>query len=114
MAFRASYNSREAFQPQTFSYSNLGTKWTFNWLSYLTDDPSNVSAAVTVYLPGGGQETAMAFNSGTNSYGVTSRQQAVPTTTGRTGIATSRAASSWRRGRIIPRFNINTRRRPRG
>src|SRR5450432_1471785 len=36
--FKVVYNQREANQPTTFAYSNLGSKWTFNWLSYVTDD----------------------------------------------------------------------------
>ena len=36
-------------------YSNLGTFWNFNWLSYV-DDPS-ATAAKQVYVPGGGTET---------------------------------------------------------
>ena len=36
--FKVVYNQREANQPASFSYSNLGPKWTFNWLSYVTDD----------------------------------------------------------------------------
>src|SRR5712692_2556833 len=37
--FTVTYNQRDAQQPPTFRYSNLGSKWTFNWLSYVTDDP---------------------------------------------------------------------------
>ena len=66
--FTVTYNEREAQQPQTFSYSNLGTRWTFNWLSYVTDDPNNTSANTSVYVPGGGAETYSGFDSGTQSY----------------------------------------------
>ena len=44
--FRVRYNQREAFQPSTFTYANLGPKWTFDWLSYITDKPSSPSADV--------------------------------------------------------------------
>ena len=77
VSFLLTYNQREAFQPQTFSYSNLGPKWTFDWLSYLEDDPTNPSAAITVYHRGGGLESASGFNTSTNSYAVTVREQAL-------------------------------------
>src|ERR1700736_3259533 len=67
-AFKVSYNHKEANQPTTFPFSNLGPKWTFNWLSYVTDDPANSSANATVYVRGGGTETYTGFTSGTQSY----------------------------------------------
>src|SRR5437660_2266911 len=66
--FTVTYNQRDTQQPQTFSYSNLGPKWTFNWLSYVTDDPNNASATAMVYVPGGGGETYSGFDSGSQSY----------------------------------------------
>src|SRR5882724_2348794 len=76
IAFSAYYAQREANQPSTFQYWNLGPKWTSNWLSYILDygyytfDPvpgGGVtapyyhlgSANPSVYLRGGGME----FNS---------------------------------------------------
>ena len=84
--FAMTYNQREVLQPQTFSYSNVGTKWTFDWLSYLTDDPSNPSAAVAVYLRGGGQETATNYNAQTQSYAPTAQRVAVITRVSTTPI----------------------------
>ena len=55
--FLVTYNQRESFQPSVFSYSNLGPKWTFDWLGYVTDDPGDSEATSTVYARGGGQET---------------------------------------------------------
>jgi RHS repeat-associated protein len=75
--FRVTYNQRETFQPQTFSYTNVGPKWTLEWLSYVEDDPGNPSAAVTVYLRNGGRETSSSFDSGTQSYAATVRNQAI-------------------------------------
>src|SRR5439155_4062708 len=66
--FNVTYNQRDAQQPQTFNYSNLGPKWTFNWLSYVTDDPNNASANATVYVPGGGSEAYLGFDLGSQSY----------------------------------------------
>ncbi len=57
MHFVVNYNQREVFQPQLPEYSNLGPKWTFNWFSYVEDDPSNPAQALNTYLRGGGQET---------------------------------------------------------
>ncbi len=83
---KLTYNQREALQPQTFSYANFGTKWTYDWLSYVTDDPSNPSAAVTVYLRGGGQETSSGFDAETGRYAPTVRDQAVVTRTSTTPV----------------------------
>ena len=66
--FRLTYNHRDAFQPAVFSYSNIGPKWTFDWMAYITDNPSNLSASVTYYVQGGGEETYSGYNSGTQSY----------------------------------------------
>lgn len=66
--FTITYNQKEPQQPQTFSYSNLGPKWTFNWLSFVTDDPNNASVNASVYVPGGGAEIYSGFNSGSQSY----------------------------------------------
>ena len=40
-----------------FTYSNLGPKWTFDWMSYIEDDPGDSRATVFLYPRGGGQET---------------------------------------------------------
>src|SRR5262249_35209191 len=67
--FKVTYNQREANQPAAFSYSNLGSRWTFNWLSYVTDDgPSGPSVSPAVYVRGGGTEVYAGFDSVTQSY----------------------------------------------
>jgi RHS repeat-associated protein len=75
--FTVTYNQREAQQPGVFSYSNLGWKWTFNWLSYVTDDPNNTSANAKVYASGGGTEVYTGFDSGTQSYSPEPQSHAV-------------------------------------
>ena len=55
--FTISYSQREANQPSSFNYSNLGPLWTFSFLSYITDNPQNQQANVTQYLSGGGTLT---------------------------------------------------------
>ena len=65
--FTVTYNQKESQQPATFAYSNLGPKWTFNWHSYVSDDP-NVQLPLTgVYVPGGGAEV-FAFDSGSQTF----------------------------------------------
>jgi RHS repeat-associated protein len=54
--FTLTYVHREALQPQIFSFWNAGPKWTFDWLSYVIDNPGSASAAKRVYLRGGGDE----------------------------------------------------------
>lgn len=58
VSFQLTYNQREASQPNTFNYSNLGHKWTFGWFAYVVDQGSNTASPrrVTVYLRGGGEE----------------------------------------------------------
>ena len=65
--FTATYNQREGLQPATFHYSNLGPKWTFNWLSYVTDDPLQQFTTTFVYVAGGGSE-GYRFDSGTQTF----------------------------------------------
>jgi RHS repeat-associated protein len=62
------YNQRESHQPATFTYTNLGPKWTLNWLSYVVDDPTIPSAPAGVFLPGGGQDPFGGYNGSTGAY----------------------------------------------
>nr|WP_320133178.1 cysteine peptidase family C39 domain-containing protein [uncultured Holophaga sp.] len=48
------YNHREYGQPETFDYCNLGSKWTFTFLTCLKDDTTNPDFNVTLCNPGGG------------------------------------------------------------
>ena len=61
MEFTVTYNQREANQPSTFTYSNTGRLWAFNWLSYINDNPSSPASDVTIYERGGGTETYTGF-----------------------------------------------------
>jgi RHS repeat-associated protein len=36
------------------SYPNLGAQWSCNWVSYISDDPTQTSEDVSLYSPGGG------------------------------------------------------------
>jgi RHS repeat-associated protein len=73
--FTVTYNQRESQQPSTFAYSNLGPKWTFNWLSYVSDNPNQQLPAVGVYMSGGGAEI-YPYNSTTQTYGIYPRSHA--------------------------------------
>src|SRR5207245_5376654 len=57
--------------------STLGSKWTFNWFSYVQDNPNNPSQSAFVYLPLGGGETYSSFDAGTQSYAPHRRSHAV-------------------------------------
>ena len=39
--FTVTYNEKEASQPVVFTYSNFGSRWSFNWIDYIIDDPAN-------------------------------------------------------------------------
>lgn len=67
VTFRANYNQRDSQQPAAFAHSNLGPKWTFNWLSYVSDDPATQLPAIGVYVPGGGAEI-YPFDSATQTF----------------------------------------------
>jgi RHS repeat-associated protein len=54
--FTVTYNQKETQQPASFNYSNLGPKWTFGWLSYVSDDPNTQLPLTSVYRSGGGAE----------------------------------------------------------
>jgi RHS repeat-associated protein len=73
--FRIDYNQRESTQPQTFLYSNLGQRWTFDWISYVKDDPANANATVTVFRRGGGEDTFTGFNAATGAYAQNTRER---------------------------------------
>jgi RHS repeat-associated protein len=66
--FELYYSHRDTQQPATFSYTNFGPKWTFTWLSYITDTVSSTAGAL-LYVRGGGNEPfTFASTSGTTAY----------------------------------------------
>jgi RHS repeat-associated protein len=66
--FTAHYHFLEANQPATFYYSNLGPKWTCNWIDYITDNPTSPNADVSRYVSGGGTVDFTGFVPATQSY----------------------------------------------
>lgn len=75
--FTVTYNQREANQPAVFTYSNLGAKWTFNWLSYVVDDPTNPLANAALYVQGGGTESYTRFDTARQAYAPQMESRAV-------------------------------------
>jgi len=68
VGFTVRYNQRDMDQPQNFTYSNFGSMWTFDWLSYITDIPSSPYSDVAYYIMGGGTRTFTDFDSATQTY----------------------------------------------
>jgi YD repeat-containing protein len=66
--FTVRYSHREAFQPANFTYSNFGPKWTCDWISYITDSPSNTLADVNYYIMGGGTRTFTGFDANSQTF----------------------------------------------
>lgn len=62
------YNQREDSQPANFSFFNISAKWTLNWLSYVTDDPTNPGANVSRYIAGGGAYYYTGYQSSTGRF----------------------------------------------
>jgi RHS repeat-associated protein len=75
VTFKVTYNQREANQPDTFTYSNLGNKWTFDWLAYITDNPTNTSADAEYFLRGGGTDSYTGYSAGRYDYQQESRSE---------------------------------------
>jgi RHS repeat-associated protein len=75
VAFTVTYNQRDINQPtpsptaSSTPTSNLGPKWTFNWLSFVIDNPTQPSADIWVYVQGGGAEFYNGYNNGTYNPG---------------------------------------------
>jgi RHS repeat-associated protein len=63
-----SYLQREAYEPANFSYFNLGHKWTFNWQSFVKDDPNHPGQTVSIGLPGGGTRSYGGYDSTTGAF----------------------------------------------
>jgi len=65
MSFELAYNHRDYKTPNTFGYGNVGPLWTFNSLSYVTDNTTMVLppyAAKGVYLRGHGYERYTSYD----------------------------------------------------
>jgi RHS repeat-associated protein len=56
------YNQRESYKPQTYTFANLGQRWNLIWIAWVEDDPNNPTATAYAHKPGGGRETLSSFN----------------------------------------------------
>jgi len=74
MPFTLTYDYRQLAQPQVFTFTHLGPRWTLHWVSFAQEVPTwvnpflsneSVPEHVAVYLRGGGEETFIAPASGT-------------------------------------------------
>jgi len=77
VVFRTAYTQRESGQPALFTYSNLGSKWTFDWLAFIQDDPSSLSSDVKYYTDGGGMLPFTSFNPNTQAYASQAKRHAL-------------------------------------
>jgi YD repeat-containing protein len=69
VAFLLTYNHKDDRPEANPTYSNLGPKWTFDWLSYIEDSSSgNPQSSVARFVSGGGWVTHSGYNSATGSY----------------------------------------------
>jgi RHS repeat-associated protein len=66
--FQITYNQKDTDQPSTFTYGNLGPKWTYNWIEYVQDNPSSIGSTVSLYLPDGQDRTYNTYNSSTGAF----------------------------------------------
>ncbi len=63
------YDQRDLSQPANFNFFNVGQKWTFNWLSFVEDDPAAAGANVGRYDRNNGFLYSEAgFDSSTRSF----------------------------------------------
>lgn len=69
------YNQREAYQPSTRLFTHFSPQWVTSLVSYLEDNPANLSADVTVYLPDGGSEINTGYTSTGASQGSFTRHR---------------------------------------
>lgn len=63
-----SCNQRQDSQPQNFAFFNVSPKWSFNWLSYVTDDPNNPGASVSRYLRDSTTYIYIGYNASTGQF----------------------------------------------
>lgn len=82
IAFKLSYSQREANQPSTFTYSNLGPKWTFNWLSFVVDNPAATSADIKIFTKEGGAYIFKGFDVPSQTFARQTYSQSILVRTG--------------------------------
>ncbi len=68
IGFTLTYNQKDSDQPTTFTYGNVGPKWTFNWIEYIQDNPAQAGSQVMLYLPGGQGRNYSGYNATTQAF----------------------------------------------
>jgi RHS repeat-associated protein len=66
--FQLTYNQKDADQPSTFTFGNVGPKWAFNWIEYIQDDPAHIGTNVMLYLPDGQGRLYSGYNATTQTF----------------------------------------------
>ncbi|MGD0383655.1 MAG: hypothetical protein ABSA77_09050, partial [Thermoguttaceae bacterium] len=79
--FRITYSEKTIFQTGPFSYSNLGNQWTYEWLTYISDDTTKPNADVNIVVNNGNSVTFTGYNPSTGTYAVQYQGQAQLTKT---------------------------------
>ncbi len=87
--FRLSYNQRESGQPTTFTYSNIGQKWTHNFLEFIEEGSTTPGQNVRRIVGGGGYLLQTGFNTGTGAFTLEKQTKAVLKRIPASGTATS-------------------------
>ena len=77
--FRIFYSHMEAYQPQTFTFANTGSRWSSGWVSYLEDDPNNPNQPIQLMRRGGGRHTYSGIAGGISARHKYTRAQLVRT-----------------------------------
>ncbi len=85
------YNHKEASQPATFNYFNVGQKWTMNVLSFIQDDPANVGQDIQHMVPNGGvlRPSSTLYNTTTGVFAAEDKSQGVIVRIPASGAATA-------------------------
>ncbi len=68
MNFTLSYNQLDPAQPSTFTYGNVGPKWSHNWIGFVQDNPTSVGSNVLLYLPSGAGRPYSGYNNSTGAF----------------------------------------------
>jgi len=73
--FNIGYFQRDEKQPATFTFSNVGQKWRFDWVSWVEDNPALPANPVSVYTRAGTFEVHTGYD-GVSSYKIDRYSQA--------------------------------------
>ena len=68
--FKVTYSERTIYQTGPFSYANLGNQWTYEWLTYVKDNPTLPEADIQVVDSGGNGQTYTGYDTNSQTYAV--------------------------------------------